>query len=224
MIDFPTAKHKLSFFMDRKDQRMTIDINSGQKVYSKHFQIDSLNETTTIRSLALLFRQENVTIFIDCKKVGVQSLDVSMTKLYSGMEEPVLKIVSWRLLDWSMDVNNTPIRFCFCQFRERKYPLHFDSSVADALWRANCHKSSGRRENRRYVKEGSKNRSNSHKHYFQFNGDNLINDQAAADKNRKRHIRDWQQEQSARNINNGAQTDQRRGDIQVVSGDCDGKR
>lgn len=94
MIDFPTAKHKLSFFMDRKDQRMTIDINSGQKVYSKHFQIDSLNETTTIRSLALVFRQENVTLFIDCKKLAVQNLDVSMTNLYLGMEEPVLKIVS----------------------------------------------------------------------------------------------------------------------------------
>ena len=94
MIDFPTAKHKLSFFIDRKDKRMTIDINSGQKVYSKHFPIDSLNETTTIRSMALLFRQENATLFIDCKKVAVQNLDISMTKLYVGMEEPVLKIVS----------------------------------------------------------------------------------------------------------------------------------
>lgn len=94
MVDFPTAKHKLSFFLDRKDQRMTIDINSGQKVFSKHFQIDSLNETTTIRSLALLFRQENVTLFIDCKKLAVQGLDVSMSKLYAGMDEPVLKIVS----------------------------------------------------------------------------------------------------------------------------------
>lgn len=94
MIDFPTAKHKLSFFMDRKNQRVTIDVNSGQKVYSKHFEIDSLNETSTIRSLALLFRQENVTLFIDCKKLAVQDLDVNMSKLYQGMEEPVLKIVS----------------------------------------------------------------------------------------------------------------------------------
>lgn len=81
------------------------------------------------------------------------------------------------------------------------------------------------------MKEGSKNRSNSHKHYFKFNGENLINDQAAADKNRKRHIRDWQQEEGGsrnRNHNNGGgtssgHTEQRRGDIQVVSGDCDGK-
>lgn len=112
------------------------------------------------------------------------------------------------------------------QFRERKYPLHFDGSVADALWRANCHKSSGRRENRRYVKEGSKNRSSSHKHYFRFNGENLVNDQAAAEKNRKRHIRDWQQEEGAntrRSSSSGTTTEQRRGDIQVVSGDCDGE-
>lgn len=113
------------------------------------------------------------------------------------------------------------------QFRERKYPLHFDNLVADALWRANCHKSSGRRENRRYVKEGLKNRSNSHKHYFKFNGENLINDQAAADKNRKRHIRDWQQEEgrnrNQNHHNGGGHTEQRRGDIPVVSGDCDGE-
>lgn len=94
MIDFPTAKHKLSFFLDRKNQRVTIDINSGQKVYSKHFQVESLNETSTIRSLALLFRQQNVTLFIDCKKLGTQDLEVDMSKLYLSMEEPVLKIVS----------------------------------------------------------------------------------------------------------------------------------
>lgn len=94
MIDFPTAKHKFSFFMDRKHQRMTVDINSGSNVYSKHFQIDSLNETSTVRSLALLFRKDNLTMFIDCKKISVQNLDLSMSSLYADMEEPVLKIVS----------------------------------------------------------------------------------------------------------------------------------
>lgn len=71
-----------------------------------------------------------------------------------------------------------------------------------------------------------KNRSNSHKHYFKINGaDNLISDQAA-DKNRKRHIRDWQQEEGRnRHQGNmgGGHTEQRRGDIQVVSSDCDGE-
>lgn len=94
MIDFPTAKHKLSFFLDRKNQKVTVDINSGAKVYSKHFNANTFGEDTTIRSMALVFQQNTATLFLDCKKIGVQDLEVDMTKLYTEMDDPVLKLVS----------------------------------------------------------------------------------------------------------------------------------
>ena len=93
MIDFPTAKHKFSFFLDRKNKKVTIDINSGARVYSKHFNVESLQEGTTIRSLALVFQKTNVALFMDCKKVGVQDLEVDINNLYSEMDDPVLKLV-----------------------------------------------------------------------------------------------------------------------------------
>lgn len=94
MIDFPTAKHKFSFFLDRKNQKVTIDINSGARVYSKHFNVDTLHEDSTVRSLALVFQHKSVTLFMDCKKIGSQDLEVDINKLYEGMDDPVLKLVS----------------------------------------------------------------------------------------------------------------------------------
>lgn len=38
------------------------------------------------------------------------------------------------------------------QFRERKYPLHFDGNLEHALQRANCQKGLNRRGNRRMLK------------------------------------------------------------------------
>lgn len=97
MIDFPTAKHKFSFFLDRKNQKVTIDINSASKMYSKHFDSDALGEDT-IRSLALVFQGNTVALFLDCKKIGVQDLEVNMNQLYAEMDDPVLKLVSRGLL------------------------------------------------------------------------------------------------------------------------------
>lgn len=95
MIDFPNAKHKFSFFLDRKNKKFTIDINSGQKVHSKHFQLDTIGEDSTIRSLALEFKQKMVTLFLDCKKIGEQQdLEVDINQLYAGMDDPIVKLVS----------------------------------------------------------------------------------------------------------------------------------
>lgn len=123
------------------------------------------------------------------------------------------------------------IRTYIRQFRERKYPLHFDNTVKDALWRANCHKTAKRRENRRYLKEAQRSRS---KHYNR----NVLNDQAVtesmatADKTRKRDIREWGYDRSNNNNSgrlrnpNGVSDPKQphhRGDIPVINGDCDGK-
>lgn len=229
MIDFPTRKHKFSFFLDRKNQRVTIDINSGLKIYSKHFNVATLNETSTVRSLALLFRQSNVTLYMDCKKLSEQDLEVNISRLYTEMDEPVLKLVN-NHFTWLKALDNTTDRYpsftYLRQFRERKYPLHFDNSVANALLRANCQKSSHRRENRKYLKEGQRNRNHQH-NYLKFDSENLINDQAAAssmDKNKKRDIRDWHHEERYRSFSTPADSSpHRRGDIPVIHGDCDGE-
>ena len=41
-------------------------------------------------------------------------------------------------------------------FRERKYPLHLDSSVENALARASCQKISKRKPNRKNFKDNEK--------------------------------------------------------------------
>lgn len=122
MIDFPSVRHKFSFFLDRKQTKVTLDIASNNVIHSKHFEIPGMNETSTIRSLALLFQENTLTLFIDCKESSKLDIDVGLTKLYLQMDEPIIKL-----------------------FRERKYPLHFDSNIEQAFGRANCQKGLHRR-------------------------------------------------------------------------------
>ncbi|KAG4072453.1 hypothetical protein HA402_004385 [Bradysia odoriphaga] len=128
MIDFPTIKQKFSFFLDRKQRKVTLDIASNTITHSKHFEIPGMNETSTIRSLALLFSGNSLTLYVDCKESSKLDIDVGLSKLYLQMEDPVIKL-----------------------FRERKYPLHFDSSVERAFGRANCQKN-GKRGNKKLLK------------------------------------------------------------------------
>lgn len=106
MIDFPSAKHKFSFFLDRKSKKVTIDINSGSRVYSKHFNVESLTEDGVIRSVALMFKQGGVTLFLDCKKIGEQDLEADINRLYLNMEDPIVKIVRSCIHSYSHQNNN----------------------------------------------------------------------------------------------------------------------
>lgn len=133
MIDFPAAKNKFSFYLDRKGKRVTIDINSNAKTFSKHLDVPMLNETTTIRSLALSFSQNIITMYVDCKDVLKDEIEFNLSKLYMDMEEPTVKL-----------------------FRERKYPLFLDGTIESALDRASCLKLSKRKPNRKIVKDNEK--------------------------------------------------------------------
>lgn len=93
MIDFPTAKHKFSFFLDRKNQKMTLDINSGSNVYSKNFHLTNLDEDSTIRSLVLGFQNNKLTLYLNCKFIGELNLEVDLSVLYTEMDDPLLKLV-----------------------------------------------------------------------------------------------------------------------------------
>lgn len=119
MIDFPAAKNKFTFYLDRKAKRVTIDINSNSQMFSKQLTTPLLNETTTIRSLAVSFSENTVTLLIDCKEVFKDEMEFNLSKLYLNMDEPNVKLL-----------------------RERKYPLFVDRTVDGALGRANCQKSS----------------------------------------------------------------------------------
>lgn len=121
-------KHKFSFFLDRKQTKVTVDINANSITHSKHFEMPGMNETSTIRSLALLFSGNSLTLFVDCKEASKIDIDIGLTKLYLQMDEPVVNL-----------------------FRERKYPLHFDSSIDRAFNRANCQKGY-RRGNKRFLR------------------------------------------------------------------------
>lgn len=136
MIDFPTIKHKFSFFLDRKQRKVTLDIASNTITHSKHFEIPGMNETSTIRSLALLFADNSLTLFVDCKESSKLEIDVGLSKLYLQMEDPVIKL-----------------------FRERKYPLHFDPSVERAFGRSNCQKN-GKRGNKKLLRNKQNEKGN----------------------------------------------------------------
>lgn len=89
----------------------------------------AINETSTIRSLAFYFHGSVVSLYVDCVESSKLDIDVGLSKLYTQMEEPIIKL-----------------------FRERKYPLHFDTNVQMALSRTNCQKGGHRHGGRRYWK------------------------------------------------------------------------
>lgn len=94
MIDFPMLKHKMSFFLDRKQQRVTLDISANGATESRNFEIPNINETSTIRSLALQFSKNRITLHVDCKASTTHDIDMSLAKLYTQMDDPVIKLVS----------------------------------------------------------------------------------------------------------------------------------
>lgn len=145
MIDFPSAKNKFTFYLDRKGRRITIDINSNSKIFSKHLNLSSLNETTTIRSLAFSFSSNVITLYVDCHDVLKEEMEFNLSRLFSDLEEPLVKL-----------------------FRERKYPLYLDTSPENAFSRASCHKDSRRKSNHKIVKDSEKK-----KYYEGKNIDNL---------------------------------------------------
>lgn len=130
MIDFPAAKNKFTFYLDRKSKRVTIDINSNAQIFSKHLEAPALNETTTIRSLAFSFSGNSISLFLDCKEVYRDDMEFNLSKLFLNMDDPNVKLL-----------------------RERKYPLFLDHNVEKALGRANCQKSSKQKGNRKMVKD-----------------------------------------------------------------------
>lgn len=132
MLDFPSLKHKFSFFLDRKQRKITLDIASHSIIHSKHFEMSEFNETSTIRSLAFHFHDNIVTLYVDCVEASKMNIDVGLSKLYLQMEEPVIKL-----------------------FRERKYPLHFDTTIQGAFGRANCQKGMHRHGSKRYTRNRS---------------------------------------------------------------------
>lgn len=130
MIDFPAAKNKFTFYLDRKAKRITIDINSNAKVFSKHLNMPSLNETSVIRSLAISFTSNTVTLYLDCEDVLKEEVEFNLSKLFNDMEEPMVKL-----------------------FRERKYPLYLDTTIDNALSRASCMR---RKSNHKIVKDNER--------------------------------------------------------------------
>ncbi|XP_036321314.1 uncharacterized protein LOC118735590 [Rhagoletis pomonella] len=148
MIDFPTLKHKLSFFLDRMHQRVTLDVTANGATESKHFELPNTNETSTIRSLALHFHKNRIAMLVDCKESSTHELEISLAELYAQMEtDPVIKL-----------------------FRERKYPLYFDGQLEPALQRTNCQKGVHKRNKvhmmRTQVAEREKNKKRDVRNWF----------------------------------------------------------
>lgn len=205
MIDFPAAKNKFTFYLDRKSKRVTIDINSNAQIFSKHLEAPALNETTTIRSLAFAFSGNSISLFLDCKEVYRDDMEFNLSKLYLNMDEPNVKML-----------------------RERKYPLYLDHNVEKALIRANCQKSSKQKGNRKMVKDsetygyynGMFKPFFSFSHslnytFWPFSSSNSLDQEM----NRKRGRRDHNRNNRYGSNLSGISL---RGDQTVIHGDCDG--
>lgn len=210
MIDFPSLKHKFSFFLDRKQTRVTLDVASSLIIHSKHFNVPSINETSIIRSLAFHFHDNTVTLYVDCNESAKVDIDVGLSKLYLQMEEPIIKL-----------------------FRERKYPLHFDTTVQSAFSRTNCQKSTQKHSAKRYNRNKQIDKGKMHTEDVK---DRIVKSprikkssqflNSSTERNKKRDIRNWYQ--STNDRFNDAIDDKprdaspRRGDIPILHGDCDG--
>lgn len=142
MIDFPAAKNKFTFYLDRKSKRITIDINSNSKIFSKHLNLPTLNETSTIRSLAFSFAGNVITLYLDCEDVLKEEVEFNLSRLFADMDEPLVKL-----------------------FRERKYPLYLDTLPESALGRSSC-QSNRRKSNHKIVRDIEKKKRNDGKLNF----------------------------------------------------------
>ncbi|XP_055547230.1 cartilage oligomeric matrix protein isoform X2 [Wyeomyia smithii] len=192
MIDFPAAKHKFSFYLDRTEKRVTVDVSANTKLLSKYLDIPGMNETTTIRSLAVFFKHKSLVLFVDCNEGAQLDLDMDISKLYTEMNEPSVKL-----------------------FRERKYPLYLDSSVENALSRTSCQNLLKRKHSQ---KTGSTGKLLKNKKSVYEQVESIL----PYERNKKRDVRNWhrgneryrEERFEVRNTNN-------RGDIPIIHGDCD---
>jgi hypothetical protein len=107
VIDFP-GSNQFSFFLDRKFHRITLDVAGKFDVYSKHFGINNLNETTVINNLAISFKDHDLKINFDCKNFVEQEVGFKLSEIYGAMDEPSVKLL-----------------------RERKYPLYVELEFDD---------------------------------------------------------------------------------------------
>lgn len=181
---------------------MTIDITTVTQTTSKHIEVTQFNETTTIRSLIIGFQSNLITLYVDCKEVAKQDMEINFSKLYFEMEEPIVKL-----------------------FRERKYPLHIDAAVDAAIARSNCEKRN-KKSNRRFLKDNGKmgkNLKTKNQNVLRFSPEFVREKKDGNKKRDTRHWHDGQQndrpatpEERINDISN------RRGDIPIMSGiDCD---
>lgn len=132
MIDFPLDNNKYSFYLDRKEKRVVIDINANAKTFSKHLEIPLLNETTIIRSLAFAFSQDTINVYVDCHDVLKTEVEFNLSKIFNDSDEPLVKL-----------------------FRERKYPLFLDDKIEAALEKIACdkHANKKKKSNHKFVKD-----------------------------------------------------------------------
>ncbi|XP_073822844.1 cartilage oligomeric matrix protein-like [Musca autumnalis] len=130
VINFPTLKYRMTFFLDRQQQRAILTISNDSLIKTLHFETShfetSINESTTIRSLALYFRGNHISLLIDCKETSAHEIEINFTRLYTQTYGPTVKL-----------------------FREPKYPLRIDGNFDEA----NCLRQLTPQNNRRTLKD-----------------------------------------------------------------------
>lgn len=148
---------------------------------------------------------------------------------------------------WTIRWSSWWVEWCWCsqvalkisepyrwQFRERKYPLHFDGDMEHSLQRANCQKGNHRRGNRRMLRNKITERGELFPRILGYLQPTYMYIYFAwyapifAEKNKKRDVRGWYEPTIARegvvdHRHQEVPTDVERGDIPVLNGDCEGR-
>lgn len=93
VIDLPKIKHKISFFLNRIDHLVTMDLSSNSLTVSKSFLLPYNNESSTIRSLAIAFHGKQISLYIDCNEVSVHTVEKGLSQLYLQSDSPSVKLV-----------------------------------------------------------------------------------------------------------------------------------
>lgn len=93
MIDLPMMKRKMSFFLDRKRQRITLDTTASGEINSSHFDVLPINESSTIRSLVFHFHKNRIALLVDCHPVAMREIELNLMSSYLQMDEPIIKLV-----------------------------------------------------------------------------------------------------------------------------------
>ncbi|XP_073822840.1 cartilage oligomeric matrix protein-like [Musca autumnalis] len=134
MIEIPMLKYKMYFFLDGKKHRVNLRIGTDDAWNLLHFETRLINETTAIRSLALHFHQNRISLLVDCKVASAHEIEINLTEQCTLTHCP--RMMLYRDLKYPLHiVGNFDVANCLKELTPRsdRVILRNDISERDAI-------------------------------------------------------------------------------------------